>query len=192
MSNIVLKKINNFARSSAETPQSGAETFEYLLAQRQADLSGTEYIPIVRLTEKQAMAISRTVIRVLFEIPPEYREADQKDIFVERVPEREPGTEAWQMRIGGDLVTKRNAEGEIVAQRFDDDAAWDLAKLVKVWFEPGQPDWELRYVEDLEDHAARAKTQYEAMSERARRARAIWSGKRVDTPATQSPEPDHG
>ena len=115
-------------------------------------------VNILYLTEVQARAIAgdHTGIHFLHQQKFEGPDVTPQSILIERVLDRKRGL-AWQMRIGNDLVMNRRWDGTLFPCRISDENVQNLEKFARVSFEPGQPDWALRQVEDLEDDVARAQ-----------------------------------
>jgi hypothetical protein len=147
----------------------------YNLTIRTHDLGGTDYEPIVLLTEREALAVAGAHSGIdFFSNPPATTEpVAPAPITIERVPDRQPGTRAWRFRIGETLVT-REKEGEIIPIRLSDDHVQALERHASVLFEPGQPDWDLREIENMEDRAIRFREDAEKAEAAAAAARRSW------------------
>ena len=137
--------------------RSQSADFPFLLAVRTHDPAETYYEPILRMTKQEAYAISgsHTGIKSTFDAisVQEVQEISKSPLMIEPVQDRAPGTRAWQVRIGDRLVT-RLKEGESIPVRISDDHVRDLQSYSLAEFPAGEPDWDRRYVENLEDEAA--------------------------------------
>ena len=163
MSSIVLRPISN----------QGA----FLLALRTHDLSGVDYTRIALLTAREARAISgpHTGIYANGTIPVTDAGEETLPLVIERVPDREPGTAAWRMRIGDELVM-REKDGSMVALRLNDSSVLSLVSHSRVRLAGGaMPDWTLRTVEDMEDRAIELRAAARDMAVRAAKARSTWT-----------------
>lgn len=153
----------------------------HALTIRTHDLGGTDYEPIVLLTEREALAVAGAHSGIDFFSKPPATTAPvaPAPITIERVPDRQPGTRAWRFRIGETLVT-REKDGEIIPLRLSDDHVQALERHASVLFEPGQPDWDLREIEDMEDRAVRLREEACKAEAAAASARRIWLANKED------------
>lgn len=133
----------------------------FRLFKRIHDLGGTDHVPLIRLTEKQAAAISGD--HTAIPRPTELRDVkvDPQDIRIIRTPNRTPGQRPWIAMIGDEQ-----------ASYLDDDIVRDLIDLTVPVFEPGQPDWASREIEDIEDKIAEHENQIEVL--RKKRAESVF------------------
>lgn len=148
----------------------------WFLALRTHDLGGTDYERILRLTERQAQALvgPHTGISASGSLPE--GSGPPLPLKIERVPVREPGTRAWRARIGDDLVTAEK-DGRPVALRLSDSHVEVLHRETRALFDPGEPDWMRRDVEDLEDSAIEKRKRADEAFEAAVAARRRWQEK---------------
>jgi hypothetical protein len=169
----------------------------FRLAVRQHDLGGVDYMPLFPLTGRQARSIAgpHTGIHFVHE-PADIPHVPPAELRVERIPDRAPLESPWRIRIGGELLTVAR-DGVETPIQVRDDVVEALQTMSRAVFEPGQPDWRLRTVEDLEDRAQRfrddAETALRSAEETAREAaaaRAAWEaahGLRDTGPAAEGP-----
>lgn len=148
----------------------------FRLSVREHDMSGTEYFRICSLSGKQAWSIAgdHTGIFFLHSQPAPDHLVVHKPLRIERVKDRKPNRRAWLLFIGDEPVTATNSEGETIAIRLSDGSVDSLEKNAKPVFEPGQPDWDLREVEDVEDRAVTLHQQASEMQIKADKARDKW------------------
>lgn len=92
----------------------------------------------------------------------------QQEILIGKAPDRKAGEDAWRMRIGDELVPG-DYNGEA---RLNDEQVNILMAEANISFEAGQPDWELRRIEDAEDEAGRLRLKLEAMEKKIYRLKA--------------------
>ena len=151
----------------------------YSLALREPELNETCYTHLIWLPEGLGRAICgpHTGIHMLYGAEP-MEGVTPKPIRIERVEDREPGTRPWIMRIGDELVMA-TLEGVTRPRRLSDEGVRALQDHAVVLFEPGQPDWDLRRVEDLEDAAIEAESVAERRCREAQAARASWEAARA-------------
>lgn len=147
----------------------------YVLSIRTHDLGGTDYEAILQLTMAEAKAIAgpHTGIYFLIDVPEPDQPVAPLPITIERVPAREPNTRAWRVRIGDTLVT-REKDGETIPARLSDQHVRILDETATIGFQPGQPDWLLREVEDLDDKVNRLQCELDAARAKADEAREVW------------------
>lgn len=125
----------------------------YSLALRTHDLSGTDYAPLVKLTRDLAHAISgpQTGIHFLHGERLEGPAPEKRELSILRRKDRKPNTRSWELMAGGERL------GFIT-----DEAVLMLQKHAKVSFEAGEPNWESRQIENIDDqlHELARKTQH--------------------------------
>ncbi|MCE6959260.1 hypothetical protein LAZ40_09365 [Cereibacter sphaeroides] len=169
---------------------SRAREGDFDLVLRTHDLSGTDYSRFLRLSEAQARAIAGPHTGIFFLYDQKFAgdEVESQPLKIERVPDREPGTRAWQVRIGDELVMGTREDGAVVPRRLEDYYVAELERHATVSFEPGQPDWHLRHVESVEDEVKSLKDRVVEAIEKARKARADWVASRAAEPA-EAPNP---
>lgn len=149
----------------------------YSLSLRTHDLGGVNYSPLAMLEKGDAAAIAgnHTFIFFLFDSDELEKGIAKQPLIIERVPDREPGTFAWQMRIGGEPASRIDArDGLRKVIRLSDDAVHALSEHARVLFADGEPDWVLREVEILEDRASALELEAAKAREKADQARMAW------------------
>lgn len=149
----------------------------YALSLRTHDAGGVDYSTLAILEKDDAAAIAGGHSFIFFHFNSDELEKgiEKHPLIIERVPDREPGTRAWQMRIGNRVSSRVDAKDGIRKTiRLDDAAVHELSENARVLFADGEPDWVLREVEILEDRALALEQEALRARERAQQARLSW------------------
>lgn len=157
------------------------------LSLRTHDLGGVDYSRIALLETADAAAIAgnHTLISFQFNSDELEKGIEKQPLIIERVPDREPGSLAWQMRIGDKVASRVDMKDGIRKTiRLGDEAVHALSENARVLFADGEPDWVLREVEILEDRALELEQDAVKARERVQNARMTWEDRMA------FPEPD--
>lgn len=127
------------------------------LAVRTHDLGGTDYGIILRLTDAQAFAMAgdHTGIYGLYNNPVLLPALEKQEIFIRRRQDRPANTRSWSLCLGEEHVAF-----------ITDEAVRLLQEHAKPRFEPGEPNWTTREIEDLDDQILAAETKLETLRQR--------------------------
>lgn len=141
----------------------------YDLAIRADDRSGGGYERIALVDKDAARAIAGPHTNIVLQgdglgqIAPE-------PVMIVRCADRKPGQRAWHLRVGDRLVGRVDPRDQQHKPIFlSDDHVRALAQYSRIGFEPGEPDWQRRDAEILEDEAY----QLEARAAELRRKAAL-------------------
>lgn len=130
---------------------------KYSLSLRRHDLGGTEYQTLCSLTELQAHALAgpHTGLFFLHEEKPIHPPVEPRALHIFRRPDRPANTRAWSLCVGPDH-----------AAYVSDEAVRLLQEHANPVFEPGEPNWATRDIEDLDDQILAAEEALETLRKR--------------------------
>jgi hypothetical protein len=152
----------------------------FMLVERVHGPAETDYTPIIRLEDHEAHAIAgpHTGIEFLHASDAPAGNVAKLSLTIEPVPDRQPGTRPWRMRIGDELVT-RCKDGEEIPVRLTDDHVISLVDYAHPLFPPDEPDWERRKVEVHEEQAIDLRALADEAAAKATSLRAAWEAKQA-------------
>lgn len=127
------------------------------LAVRTHDLGGTDYGMILRLTDAQAFAMAgdHTGIYGLYNKPVLSPAPEKQEIFIRRRQDRPANTRSWSLCLGEEHVAF-----------ITDKAVRLLQEHSNPHFEPGEPNWATREIEDLDDEILAAEAKLDSLRQR--------------------------
>lgn len=106
------------------------------------DYSGVEvdWTKLLKLSKEQAHAISGKHTGLFLSERHTKTRVYPLNLYIKRKSDRQPHAHAWDIYIGEDKIAS-----------VPDETVKLLVEHAKVYFEEGQPNWDMRKIEDLDD-----------------------------------------
>lgn len=129
----------------------------YSLSLRSHDLGGTDYSTLCSLTPTHAHAIEghHTGLFFLHDEKPIEPPPEKRQLCIRRRADRPANTRSWSLCVGDEH-----------AGYISDDAVHLLEEHASPVFEPGEPNWVTREIEEIDDQILAAETTLEALRKR--------------------------